>query len=279
MKTKYNLYASIASLCATLFLLVVIVMAWYVTNEEASATGITGSTAILDEESQGNVSEVYYFDITKVEDVTGGKKYTVSETCKGTKVSNIDMGKYDALYSEAHQLLMVIKLKDSSNYSINVTTDSVNYLGNTIKDSEGNYILKSEDNPISSVISFIYADSADVTLNETTNQQYGFNFPTSITTSSQEKSFVQEYVDDASTEEDDDKQYNDELIQSVQLSSSSSGQYLYIILDYVENAIEDIYSKNIGNDALNGISEYEGDYITYACDFKINIEKVEGGTE
>ena len=59
----------------------------------------------------GNVSEVYYFDITKVVDNDGSKTYTVANECKGTKISNVSMGKYDALYSEAHQLLMVIQLQ------------------------------------------------------------------------------------------------------------------------------------------------------------------------
>ena len=98
-------------------------------------------------------------------------------------------------------------------------------------------------------------------------QEYGINFPTSITTSALEKSFVQE---DNETE----ALFKNALNQNVTLVDSENTQYVYIILDYVEEAIEDIYSKNIGNDALNGISEYEGDYITYACDFTISLDKV-----
>lgn len=273
MKTKYNLYASIASLCATLFLLVVIVMAWYVTNEEASATGITGSTAILDEESQGNVSEVYYFDITEYKNGV----YTVGD-CLGTKISNIEMGQYDALYSEAHQVLMMIKLKDSVNHSVTVNTEATSYLGSTIKDGD-DYVLKTEDNPISSIISFIHVNNTEVSFivdengDPVINQKYGINFPSSVIPTEEEKSFVVSYKEGV----DENKMFNDSLNQSVTISSATgSSGYIFIILDYVEDAIEDIYSKNIGNDALNGVEEYDGNYISYKCDFTMNIEK-QGG--
>ncbi len=264
---KFNLYSSIASLLSTFFLLVCIVLAWYVSNDEATATGITGSTSIINEESTGNVSEVYYFDITKVVDNDGSKTYTVANECKGTKISNVSMGKYDALYSEAHQLLMVIKLKDVSNYSVKTQTTATSYLGSTLKDANGDFVLKAENNPISSVISFVYVNPNDVTLSDAVDKEYGINFPTSITTSSEEKSFVEE---DTQT----DAVFNANLNQNLTLVESENTQYIYIILDYVEEAIEDIYSKNIGNEALNGISEYEGDYITYACDFTISVDKV-----
>lgn len=273
MKTKYNLYASIASLCATLFLLVVIVMAWYVTNEEASATGITGSTAILDEESQGNVSEVYYFDITEYKNGV----YTVGD-CLGTKISNIEMGQYDALYSEAHQVLMMIKLKDSVNHRVTVNTEATSYLGSTIKDGD-DYVLKTENNPISSIISFIHVNNTEVSFivdengDPVIDQKYGINFPSSVIPTEEEKSFVVPYKEGV----DENKMFNDSLNQSVTISSATgSSGYIFIILDYVEDAIEDIYSKNIGNDALNGVEEYDGNYISYKCDFTMNIEK-QGG--
>ena len=230
MKTKYNLYASIASLCATLFLLVVIVMAWYVTNEEASATGITGSTAILDEESQGNVSEVYYFDITEYKNGV----YTVGD-CLGTKISNIEMGQYDALYSEAHQVLMMIKLKDSVNHSVTVNTEATSYLGSTIKDGD-DYILKTEDNPISSIISFIHVNNTEVSFivdengDPVIDQKYGINFPSSVIPTEEEKSFVVPYKEGV----DENKMFNDSLNQSVTISSATgSSGYIFIILDYV----------------------------------------------
>lgn len=266
MKQKYHLISSIISAILTSFLLVCVILAWYTSNTSVTATGITGSTSMLDPESVGNVSEVYYFDIDSVVEENGNKTYEVSNECKGTMLSNISMGKYDALYSEAHQILMVIKLKELTNYTVTTQTNTVSYLGSTIKDENGNFILQAENNPISSVISFVYVNSSEVTFNQEIDSEYGINFPTSITTANQEQSFVEYNITRNTT-------FNDNLNQNLTLAENENTEYVYIILDYVEEAIEDIYSKNIGNEALNGISEYEGDYITYSCDFTISVDK------
>lgn len=248
MKQKYHLISSIISMTITSVLLIVVCLAWYVTNKEASVTGITGSIV----EATPLIEKVEYYEAT-------AKTSTSFTFTKSNDADSIEMGTYNPLDSElCPQRMIAITLKSGvSSVNISVKSRATSYLGATIKDGEGNFIL-SKDNPnsLTSVIGFYIPTAVSVD---------DEGVVTTTIDSSDEKYFV-----NATT---------DEMITNLDLGDVTPKEnVVYIILDYYEDSIEHIYSENIGNSALDYVGEPTAEKphindIKYECDFYFMLKE------
>lgn len=270
MKQKYHLISSIVSMCLTSILLVFIVMAWYVTNTTASVTGVTGSTAMIEEDNESMVVSVEYYYIESIE----GNTYTIGESISGLS-SNFELKSYNALSDNPHQILLKIKL-NQDNLSINakITESKVDedlketvegttkyiYLGAVNNNNKPIKEIMHKGNQLSSIISFYYITDVE-------NNQF------TIPNNQNEVSFVQE----------EGESYNKYLNDNLTLcENTGTSDTVYIMFDYVEGAIEDIYSINLGSEQLNPSEDLSDEHwmdVEYVCDFKISLSKASGGDE
>lgn len=235
-------------MAVTSVLLIVVCLAWYVTNKEAYVTGVTASIV----EATPLVESVEYFE------ATSKTATSFTFTKMNSSSSEIEMGTYNPLDSElCPQRMIAITLKEGvSAASITAKTRATSYLGATIKDSNGDFILsKDNDNSLTSVIGF-YIPSA-ISIED--------GSITATISANEEKYFV-----DATT---------DEMVSVIDLGRvSANNRVIYIILDYYEDSIEHIYSQNIGNSALDFVGEPTIDNphindIKYKCDFYFMLKE------
>lgn len=270
MKQKYHLISSIVSMCLTSILLVFIVLAWYVVNQEASVNNISGSTAMIEEDSESMIVSVEYYYIESIE----GNTYTIGDSISGLS-SNFELKAYNALSDNPHQILLKINL-NHDNLAINAkitdskvhndlktTVDGVTkyiYLGAVNDSNKPIKEIMHKGNQLSSIISFYYITNVE-------NNQF------TIPDSQEEISFVQE----------EGESYNKYLNDNLTIcDDTGSNDAVYIMFDYVEGAIEDIYSINLGSDQLNPSEDLSDDHwmdVEYICDFKISLSKASGGDE
>lgn len=270
MKQKYHLISSIVSMCLTSILLVFIVLAWYVVNQEASVNSISGSTAMIEEDSESMIVSVEYYYIESIE----GNTYTIGDSIPGLS-SNFELKSYNALSDNPHQILLKINL-NQSNLAIeakindskvdDVLEENVGgvkkyiFSGATNDSNEPIKKIEKEGNQLSSIISFYYI--ANVKNNQFT-----------IPDTQEEISFVQE----------EGETFNKYLNDTVTIcSNTEDNDAVYIMFDYVEGAIEHIYSINLGSEALNPSEDKTNPHwmdVEYICDFTISLSKASGGDE
>ena len=278
MKQKYHLISSIISMCITCLLLIFIIFAWYTQNDTVTASGISGSSAKMEIESDGVVAGIKYYKLTTVDD----NKYYYDPTTGNETISDLGMGSYDSLYGNPYQVLIELTLKESD-LNISASIDASKILHDKLKDDTG-YIYQGaidpetnkpivevthDQNQLSSIICFYYFDSVSNGTGDNADMSY-----VEITQSNEQKSFVNQ------TEDGFDKYLNSSVtIQSGTgtVDGTTNTKTVYILLSYVEEAIEDIYSVNLGSDALNPDDSQEEtdpehwDDIAYVCDFKLVI--------
>lgn len=146
-KEYKNLILSILSLSATLLLLIVCVLGWYVTNKQAYVTGVVGSTkdnndfSLVLEYYDGQAwEEVTDFDF---EDMYPGDVITfrLNVTCNGTATTNISTS-FTGITSKSHTLTVdngYVKLGDVSLYEI----DENNKV--TVNDEDTLYLISNNE--------------------------------------------------------------------------------------------------------------------------------------
>lgn len=251
MKQKYHLISSVVSMTLTGVLLVCVCLAWYVTNKEATASGVIGN--VVDKEDL--VDKIEFYEITGKN--AAGTVFTVGENITNAD-NTVEMGAYNPLFGATPQRLMVITLKSEKNVLIEAQTKASYYLGSKKSDSSNDLLqpLEKTGNSLTSVIGFYYL--TDITLSS--------NIPTQIK------------IADTS----DKKVFADinanEITSKITIGSTAEAtNRVYILLDYYEESIEHIYSLNIGNDNLNpsgDSSEEHADDIQYSCDFYFLLKEV-----
>ena len=229
-------------MAVTSVLLIVVCLAWYVTNKEAYVTGVTGSIV----EDNSIIEGIEYYEATA--QTATSFTFTKLENTSGT----VEMGTYNPLDSASYpqRMLAITIREDVTSVVITAKTKAISYLGNTIKDSEGNFILsKDEPNSLTSVI--------------------GFYIPSAVS--------IVDGIATATISEDDEQYFvnvdDDTMVYTLELGTIKPiNNVVYIILDYYEDSIEHIYSENIGNTALDYVGEptEENPHINdieYECDF------------
>ena len=155
MKQKYHLISSIISMAITSVLLIVVCLAWYVTNKEAYVTGVTGSIV----EDNPIIESVEYYEAT-------GKANEGFTFTKMASNKSIEMGTYNPLDSASYpqRMIAITVREDITSINITVKTRATSYLGSTIKDANDNFILsKDEPNSLTSVIGFYVPTAVSIT--------------------------------------------------------------------------------------------------------------------
>ena len=280
MKQKYHLISSIISMFITCLLLIFIIFAWYTQNDTVTASGISGSSANMEIESDGVVAGIKYYEIIMIDD--DNNRYYYDPTMGNETINDLELGSYDALYGNPYQVLIELTLKESD-LNISASIDASKILHDKLKDDTG-YIYQGaidpetnrpivevthDQNQLSSIICFYYFDSVNNGIGDNADMSY-----VEVTQSNEQKSFVNQ------TKDGFDKYLNSSVtIQSSTgtVDSTTNTKTVYILFSYVEEAIEDIYSVNLGADALNPDDSQEEtdpehwDDIAYVCDFKLVI--------
>lgn len=251
MKQKYHLISSIISMALTGVLLICVCLAWYVTNKEATASGVIGN--VIDKEDL--VDKIEFYEITGKNEA--GTVFTVGQNVTNAD-NTVEMGAYNPLFGATPQRLMVITLKSEKKISIEAQTKASYYLGAKESGSDNELLqpLEKTGNSLTSVIGFYYL----------TNITLSSDIPTQVelTDASDKKVFA-------------DINANEITSKITIASSTETTNRIYILLDYYEESIEHIYSLNIGNDNLNpsGDSmEEHADDIQYSCDFYFLLKEV-----
>lgn len=232
MKKNIKLISCILALCLNIAVLIVAVYGWFLSNKNVSS-----SVSGMVEDIHDCVEGYEFYDAKSVDfDENNQAIYTFDLTSSGTSTMNT----YDQLGNKLTGKLLEITFKDSSNYTLTANTSTSSYLGLNIRDEDNNFIFKGSNNPISSVILFKCISSPTITNNTiTATMEKTSSFVTDLNTSA----------------------WTTEVILGEVTSNKA-----YIIMDYYEASIENIYTLNIGNPVLD-----TGINISYYCDFSIRV--------
>ncbi len=218
--------------------------AWFTTNKTATAKYlniVAADTSIVD--------TVKYYKINKVT----GNKYTFKDLATA-----YDLGTYDsALGDKEHQILIEVTFKENVNTNIKVNAIANSDILNggdswsTVAVKDGNPWTDTDNFPLSSIIKFDYFGTAA----DTTTTSGSITVTKETTTP--ETSFI--------TMSENKPSYT----TSFSIGSETSGgtNPIYIMLDYKEDAVESIYSSNIGNSVFDNADED----IKFKCDFSIVV--------
>lgn len=244
MKSYSNLILSVVSLVLTTFLLVFVCLAWYSSNTTVHVNGVNGGVV----DRSGLSPTITYYRVTFDESTNVYK-------INGDGITDLDgnpslqMQPYDPLLSTRTEILVEITLDEDTTVQLDCITKASTYLGETIQDSTGAFVLKATGNSLTSVVNF---SNVDMNVEDKTFQ---------VVSNSEKKFFNME---------------NAQLIgSSLELINTQTvGKKIYILLNYDAESIEHIYSLNIGNPALDSVDTAVSG-ISYKCDFYFTLEEVE----
>jgi len=237
---RKNMFLSTITLILTCSLLLCTICAWYVTNQEATASGITGSVA-----NKEGIESINYYKVINAKNNDDYISFNLLfENEELVSYDEISMPAYDSASPNQGQILMEIifdKAVSSSDLVIEAKTSTTKYIG---KSSGGYTITSKNDNSLANIISF-YSGSIEID-EDNSSALYSLD---------NLSSFV-----DASSDSIDSNIIIYNEANSVILNK------IYILFDYYNTALEDIYAVNVGNSILaeNGNIEFE-------CDFEIII--------
>lgn len=222
--------------------------AWFSTNKTATAsyTNIVAKDSSL-------VKSVKYYPISSISD--DGNSYTFSTSSSSASSIN----EYSRIDGNAmHQLLIEITLNDDESYrsSFNVIATADEDVLNGQESWAG---YKGWDTattyPLSTIISFYYTETVTPGSNTITVTK-----DTSETSSDVTQHFIGISADTG----------NPKFTQTLTLKENSTKEdKVYIMLDYYLDAIDSIYSFNIGNTKFSS-----NESLKFGCDFHINLKKV-----
>jgi hypothetical protein len=220
IKRNFFVLRAAVALCFSVVLLILFCLffcyAWFSTNDEVSAVGLS-----VDLKSSGITATITY--------------YTCNGKNSGTtfvQSDSAELGTYDVMDSTKSYRALIKFVFDNniSQVSLYAVSEAANYLGEY--NSKGELIspLQTDGNSVSSIISFYALDYSCVTSNGSivTLSNLG-NYDTTQFVEFKSGGFS----------------FNDKICiaQNIQLENST----LYILLDYNEEAVLDIFGKNLGN--------------------------------
>jgi len=272
---KLNSILSIISLCITSFLLVLLVFAWYATNKQANVNDGVGSVADLDQ----IVENVFYYRFKNVEENSTDKTkndYTIDSLTSSSANEALTMNKYgDDENPKPTEYLICIKLKEGKGYSSLQFISSAAYFigfengGNgVIKNttSGGETIYGNENLSLSSVLKFAYVGSTKVNkdpenaMNDTT--YIATNAANGIVTLPKSINYTNfEYTHDVTIGENtytysyyggitNSKITMDSITSLEKAGEQGKNIYIYLLLNYNVEAINNFYGYNLGNESI-----------------------------
>lgn len=236
-----KLIFNIASLMITSFLLVLTIMAWYTSNDEVKATGITGRV----EDQEQIIEEVNVYYATKVNDTT----YT-----KGDLVSNGDQMIYDQfpevydpethgdiIYHEPPRLVELVLKQGKQLDLLDIVSDTSIFPGmdNTTNPGyvEADDLTEGVNIALSPFLKFNKATLNGTTITVTSFTGYDFNETTGVASQT-----------------------------TIRLISESISPRVYLLFDFDDEKFNWLYSNNIGNNVVD-----DADQINHFTDFKLFV--------
>lgn len=235
MKQKYHLISSVISMFLTCVLLIFVCLAWYVTNQEADAGGVSGSIV----ERTTIIENIQYYKVLSKTEENDTTNLTL-----GTASSSLDMESYDTLSSTITSVLIEIELVD------NAVVSAFEF---TTKAAEYNTTLSETGNSLSSIIQFSYLASGTRTGAAFSYAAADLNY----------HNFV-DFTEGTGGITGAELHKNPiSLVDSLPQGCT----VIYILLDYYAESLEHIYSENIGNEVLDKDIDLE-----YTSDFTIKID-------
>lgn len=249
MQKNKNLLKIIASTSVTLFSLCICFIAtfaWFYANRAVDTTGNGFITSA--EPSKISKVEIYSEDTSS----TTVTHYKYSTTPTSTyedgewSSTSFDLGTYSSL-DRIHTSLIVITLTEEENYSYDINT-STDYSSSLVSfsNNQPKNKLQEKDNPLSSIIRFLNVNYLD-----------SFDYSNTVSTDENKLSFVNK---EGTTFPEENYR------ETISVTSENSSNKIAIIVEYYPDALQFIYSINLGNDVLNN------DVLTFKCDWGIVIE-------
>lgn len=234
---KINTILSIISLFVTSFVLIVIIFAWYVSNSTATVRGATG---LVKDRSQ-IVDEVVVYNFSKKEPSGSNDVLTIDRYTGDGQSGDVTMKEYEQ-YNLDHvptEYLIEIKFNSASNISqFDIRSHSSYFAG-----YPGNgYIVNANTISLTSVMKFKVLDNVTFNNGQVTYATPAANSFTSFSFNASTKAMTNTTINIASDKNN--------------ISS------LYVLLDYNEEYINDLYTNNIGNSVVEDV-----DYLSFINDF------------
>jgi hypothetical protein len=239
-----------------------VTLAWF--NGTRNATVNTASLIVGQRGTVSSVNIYAYHSLTSTElTALGGTAPSGVYTFEKTPISGTaNLGKYSLLKPIENALLFEVTLSDygksTGNIDLSAHSDATAYHGAVNSDGTLALPLKSASqgtNSLSSIVCFYAfsgASGAGVSVGDT---YQSVTLASTVNPSASKLTFVSSKA----------------IVNNVAISTlPSSVNKVYFVLDYDISLIEDVYSANIGNDAVSNLDNVGSDgqsYLIYLADF------------
>jgi len=254
MKVKTNIILNSITLVVTSFLLVIIVLAWYVSNKEVRATGlVAGSEA--NKELVKNVV-IYSFDKREENDVFVIDQTIVEEGQKIVMGYNPN-GALDSSYKPSMKLIEINFIDEGVNlYELSPYTRVQKFIGFNNTDNPG-YVTEEEIKnglSFSSVVKFKLFDNVAFSNDHLSITFSGFD------------SYTWEGFNDTNQDGNLDRsRFN--LLDSSRLNIYK----IYVLIEFNDEYMERIFTNNLGNKDMDDVLYDDTKQLTFNLDFKFLI--------
>ena len=240
---KVNTALSIISLFVTSFVLIVVIFAWYVSNSTATVSGITG----IVKSREDIVDEVNVYNFSSKNTNNGNDTLTIDRYTGDGQSGDVTMKEYEQydIYGIPTEYLIEIKFTAASNITRLDILTSANYFAGF---PGTGYISSATGISLTSVMKFTLLDEVSF-INNRTKVVYETPSANSF------NSFI--------FNENSKAVVNKTLNVTTNKSNISS---MYILLDYNDSYINDIYTNNIGNTVVDNV-----DQLSFRNDFNFML--------
>ena len=232
---KLNVILSIISLVVTSFVMIVILYAWYVTNQTVSAKGISGSVI----EKNELVEEVKVYQFSSVTTSEGVSTYTIT-TPKQFKYNP------DFNSTPTARLVEIVFKSPAVNIDYFKIESNAGGFPGYNNSSKKWYIESATGVSLSAVVKFKFFYANEVTFS---NDHTDTSGTVQFTTPTYSKFAYNESTGVITTSS----------IECI-TSQTTNIQKLYVLIDFDAESFEYLYSNNIGNEVVDEDLEYDTDF-------------------
>ena len=240
---KLNVILSIISLVVTSFVMIVILYAWYVTNQTVSAKGISGSVI----EKTELVEEVKVYQFSSVTTSEGTSTYTITNPID-PETEEPKKFKYNPDFnsSPTARLFEIVYKSPAVNIDYFKIESNAGGFPGYNNSSKKWYIESATGISLSGVVKFKFFYENEVTFSEghtiasgtvqfttPTYSKFAYNESTGIITTSSIECIT---------------------------SQATNIHKLYVLIDFDTESFEKLYSNNIGNSVVDEDLEYDTDF-------------------
>ena len=254
MKVKTNIILNSITLVVTSFLLVIIVLAWYVSNKEVRATGLIAGTEV-DKSLVASVN-IYEFSERKENDVFVIDK-TIPEQGQKIVMGYNPNGALDESYKPSMKLIEINFIENGVNLNeLSPYTRTSKFVGYNNQENPGWVTTADLESGLSfsSVVKFKLFDTV------------AFNQDNSEITFSGFDLYSWSSFDDANQDGIiDNTRFN--LLDSLR----SNIKKIYVLIEFNAELMERIFTNNLGNQDMDAVLYDDTKQLNFTLDFKFLI--------